>query len=271
MSPKKDNKPKINGRLKDLIHRYEDSKVAKEIEDNFKLSQIRDYDTESLELFRLFDEDLYSLEAFSLLEQEIEKDGQLFPAYLYKEPENGKLMVFSGVKRYLLAKHNRRALKAAIIENIDDIRVTSYALDQIFHNKDNPLVISKAFNEIKETYNISYEELAALIGSSKSQIINYIKLLDLPKAIKKAIIMGQLSYGEARPLNGLKSEVEKHEVFELIQKEKLSVRAIEELVRQKKNPEKSSLRRVYLENNKIIIKCSSKEDALKLLARIKEL
>lgn len=272
MSPKKDNiNPKISGRLKDLIHRYEDSKVAKEIEDNFKLSSIHDYDPNTLQLYRLYDKNLYDLESLSNLNEEIKKDGQLFPSYLFRNPADGQLFVFSGIKRYLLALANNKPLKAAVIENIDDIKVSFYSLEQILQNKDNPLILSKAYKEIKDIFNISYEELAKLVDSSKSQVINYIKLLDLPIIVKEAIIQGQLSYGEARPLNGLKTEQDKIEIFNLIKNGQFSAREIEELVRLKKNPDLRSLRRVTLVDNRIIIKCSSKEEALELLEKVRKL
>jgi ParB family chromosome partitioning protein len=75
------------------------------------------------------------------------------------------------------------------------------------------------------------EELSTRIGKNRSTIANYQRLLRLPAVIQKGIIEKQISMGHARALiNVDDADIQTH-FFDLIVKNGLSVRKVEEMVR----------------------------------------
>jgi ParB family chromosome partitioning protein len=110
-----------------------------------------------------------------------------------------------------------KSFELAIIENVQ---------------RENLSIIEEAdsYKKLIKEYSYSHEEVALKVGFSRSRITNALRLLKLPKDIQDLISKNGISYGHARAL--IKSE-NQHEIVELILKESLSVRDVEDLVQKK--------------------------------------
>ncbi|HBD05972.1 MAG TPA: hypothetical protein DCY93_00985, partial [Firmicutes bacterium] len=64
----------------------------------------------------------------------------------------------------------------------------------INNNIYNPLIKAEAYLKLKNNYNVTYQSLSSIIGISKPQIINTVKLLSLPDIIKQDIIDKNIPY-----------------------------------------------------------------------------
>jgi len=84
------------------------------------------------------------------------------------------------------------------------------------------------------------EALAERLDMDRSTVTNLLRLLNLPKTIQDDIIHKNLSMGHARVLAGLKDPTEQKEIRDLIIRKGLSVRQVEDLVKKKKAPVKST-------------------------------
>jgi ParB family transcriptional regulator, chromosome partitioning protein len=81
------------------------------------------------------------------------------------------------------------ALQLAIIENVQRADL-------------NPLEEAEGYRALMEEFGNSQDEIARIIGKSRSHVANTLRLLKLPESIKSYISSGQLSAGHARMLIG---------------------------------------------------------------------
>lgn len=89
----------------------------------------------------------------------------------------------------LLDVGDAEALELAIIENVQRTDL-------------NPLEEAAGYQSLAADYNHSQEDIAAIVGKSRSHITNTLRLLKLPDSVKVFINEGKLSAGHARALVG---------------------------------------------------------------------
>jgi ParB family chromosome partitioning protein len=114
---------------------------------------------------------------------------------------------------------NTKSLEIAILENVqrEDL---------------DPIEVAKGYQRLKEEFSYTQEALSKSIGKPRSSVANSLRLLALSVKIQKEISSGNISEGHAKVLLGL--ETAKAEILaERIVKENLSVRALENLLKEK--------------------------------------
>jgi ParB family chromosome partitioning protein len=79
---------------------------------------------------------------------------------------------------------------------------------------------------------LSQEQVAAKVGLQRSTVANQLRLLELPESARQALAKGLIQMGHARALLGAKSEADQLAVLERTVREDLSVRSVEDVVRQ---------------------------------------
>lgn len=156
------------------------------------------------------------------------------------------ILVKKAVKGYELIAGERRlrASKIAQLEEIpamivdfDDQQMMEIALlENIQRENLNVIEEAKAFSKLIDKMGYSQEELAKRIGKSREHVTNTLRLLKLPAKIQDYVINHQLSMGHVRALLSLDREEDMVLVAKQAIKEKLSVRAVEALVKEMKQP-----------------------------------
>ncbi len=257
MSPKNKSFANISGRLDELVKKYSETNVVERIEQNVKSLSAQTYLPNQLYLLDLFDEKYFNLKEENL--------NNHFPSYIFLDNE-GKYCVFSGIEQYLLAKKNNQPLNAYLFTDLVFSEILSFVISEINNNIYNPLVKASTYLKLKNNYKVSYQSLSSIIGISKPQIINTTKLLSLPEIIQKDIIEKNISYSVIRPLNGLDSDEEKIKLYQKIKENNLTAIEAQNEVKFLKSNENKHANRFYVQGKKIVINCTSKEEA----TRIKE-
>jgi ParB family chromosome partitioning protein len=123
-----------------------------------------------------------------------------------------------------------------------------------------------------EECKLTQEMLSEKVGKKRTTISNYLRLLKLPIEIQAGIRDNKITMGHARSLIGLEDEKKMKEIFDRIIAEDLSVRQVEDIVREmtsgtdKKPAKKPTLSQEFeaLKNTigeKIGLKVSLKGDA----------
>lgn len=112
---------------------------------------------------------------------------------------------------------DQQALEVAIIENVQ--RTDLNAIEE-----------AAGYRKLIKSYNYTQEDLAGIVGKSRSHLTNTLRLLKLPSGVQDLIRNGALSAGHARALVGL-DDAER--IARDIVKRGLSVRAVEALVQRK--------------------------------------
>ncbi|MGE5431407.1 MAG: ParB/RepB/Spo0J family partition protein [Syntrophomonadaceae bacterium] len=127
---------------------------------------------------------------------------------------------FKEIPAYIIKVETKEAMLAlALIENIQ-------------REKLNAIEIAQAYKRLMEECNLTQEEISEQVGKDRSTITNSIRLLKLPKEIQDSLVKEQISPGHARALINLPNETFQLELLKKIIKENLTVRKVEELVKQ---------------------------------------
>jgi ParB family chromosome partitioning protein len=122
----------------------------------------------------------------------------------------------------LLDVGDAEALELAIIENVQRTDL-------------NPLEEAAGYQALATDYKHSQDDIATIVGKSRSHVTNTLRLLNLPDSVKAYIADGRLSAGHARTLVG---QPNPEELARAIVEKGLNVRQAESL-RQERAPAKT--------------------------------
>lgn len=114
---------------------------------------------------------------------------------------------------------NQEKLELAIIENIQR------------HNL-NAIEEAKAYKRLREEFGLTQEEIAKKMGKGRVVIANTMRLLELPVEIQRGLIENKITEGHARAILGLDNPEKQRALYELVLKDKLTVRDTESKVRE---------------------------------------
>lgn len=172
-------------------------------------------------------------ESLQELVESIKSVGLLQPILV--RPKGEMFEIIAGERRYHAAKVAGLKEIPAIIKDIDDQTAWDIALTENLQREDlNPIEKAKAFQYYIETFNVTQEELAKRLSISRSEVTNFLRLLQLPLDIQEEVRRGNLTYGHARALLGIDDPYIQKLLAQKVINERLSVRETEDLVKKKK-------------------------------------
>jgi ParB family chromosome partitioning protein len=100
--------------------------------------------------------------------------------------------------------------------------------------------VAISYKRLIDECNLTQEAMSDRVGKDRSTVANYLRLLKLPAEIQVGIIEKQISMGHARALVNAGSETEQIALFRKVLSDDLSVRKLEELIRNKSQDNSSS-------------------------------
>lgn len=181
--------------------------------------------------------------------------------------EGKEFEIINGVKRFLLGRKIGMKEMPCVMANLTPERKYAYIVENIQTEMDVVLVKSHCFTVLENKYGYTTESLSSLSGLSIHQIKNIMRLEELPEFLKDAIRSFKLSYAQGRTLLGLPVEKQK-ELYERIQKEKISVRQLEQEKRKYLGIQQK--RKISLQGRKITLTFDSEEEAKKAYLHLKK-
>lgn len=168
----------------------------------------------------------------------------VFQPILVKKAIKGYELI-AGERRLRASKMAELTEIPAIIVEFDDKQMMEIALLENIQREDlNVIEEAQAYAKMIDKLNYTQEELAKRIGKSREHVANTLRLLKLPAKIQDFVLKKQLSMGHVRSLLSLDCEEDMMVVAKQAIKDKLSVRAVEKLVKdyhqpREKKPEKT--------------------------------
>lgn len=161
----------------------------------------------------------------------IRQHGLLQPVLVRKH--GGNYQLIAGERRWLASrKAGLKSIPCCVVER-DDRGSTEAAIEENLKRKDlNPLEKAMAFQDYRDRFGCSVEELAEKLSMQRSTVSNFLRLLELPDAVKESLRKGKITNGHARALLTLVNEESRIELCRKIEKEQLSVRVTEKEVRE---------------------------------------
>ena len=168
----------------------------------------------------------FDKEKINELAQSIKKNGLIQPIILVKK-DNENYSIVAGERRWRAAQiADLKTLPSLLIP--DDLDKDEISLIENIQRED--LKISEeasAYQRLIEKNNYTHENLANIVGKSRSHITNLLRLLNLHKYFFSLLNDGKISMGHARALIGKAPEDFDEYTLNQIVKGKLSVRDLE--------------------------------------------
>ena len=168
----------------------------------------------------------FNEEAMKELSNSIAEKG-IIQALLVRPVKDGKYEIIAGERRYRAAKMAGIKTVPVAIKELSDKDAHEIALIENIQREDlNPMEEAYGYKTMIEEFNYTQEELAKVLGKSRSRIANTLRLISLPDDIQKKLEEGKITSGHARSLIGLEDAVE---IANEIINKKLTVREVEEI------------------------------------------
>ncbi|GED67072.1 stage 0 sporulation protein J [Brevibacillus reuszeri] len=152
------------------------------------------------------------------------------------------LIVRKSIKGFELVAGERR-LRAAKLAGLKQVPVVVKAytdqqlmeialIENLQRENLNPLEEAEAYEKLIAHHDYTQDQLAKKIGKSRPHVANMLRLLQLPEGIRKMVSATELSMGHARALLTVSDEKAQQQLAKDVVAKELSVRQLEELVKQ---------------------------------------
>ena len=146
-------------------------------------------------------------------------------------------MVVVGERRWRASKLAGLSEIPAVIRDVNEEKILEIALVENIQREDlNPIEIATALQRLANEFQLSHEELAQRTGKDRTTVTNLLRLLRLPSDVQELIGEKKITMGHARALLSLPEEDQQRAVAEKVVRQELSVRQVEQLVRQMQQP-----------------------------------
>ena len=148
--------------------------------------------------------------------------------------------IISGERRFRAAKLAGLDTVPAYVRTVNDSELTEMALIENIQREDlNAIEIALTFRKLIDQYNLTQERLSERIGKNRATIANFLRLLKLPAEVQLGLRDKMLDMGHARALLAVEKPTIQLKLYNEILKKGLSVRQVEQLVKQYKEPRES--------------------------------
>src|SRR5690606_20824669 len=145
--------------------------------------------------------------------------------------------LISGERRFQASRIAGLATIPAYVRSADDQQMLEMALiENIQRENLNAIEIALSYQRLVSECNLNQEALGERVGKNRATVTNYLRLLKLPPDIQIAVRDNRISMGHARAIINVETPEQQLYIFNRILKEELSVRKVEELVRQLSGP-----------------------------------
>ncbi|MCD6112965.1 MAG: ParB/RepB/Spo0J family partition protein [Bacteroidales bacterium] len=226
------NKKRALGRGLNAILESPDTDItSKDISGNYVVGAIAKIKTDKIIANPFQPRTDFEEQALKELAESIKKQGIIQPITVRK----------LGYDKYQLISGERR-LKASSMAGLDEIpayiRVANdqqmlemSLVENIQRKSLNAIEIAISYQRLIKECDLTQEKLSANVGKDRTTISNYLRLLKLPAEIQIALRDGIITVGHARAIINIEDAETQLNIFKNIIKKNLSVRAVEDIVR----------------------------------------
>ena len=135
------------------------------------------------------------------LAESIARHGVLQPILV--RPIDGGYEIIAGERRWRAAQRAQLHDIPAIVRNDDESSRAELALIENVQRQDlNAIEEAEGYSSLIEKYGHAQDQVAKLVGKSRSHITNLLRLLKLPESVRQMLLQGDLSMGHARAVLG---------------------------------------------------------------------
>ncbi len=214
----------------------------------------------------------YTESTLAELAESIKQRGVLQPI-LVTPSADGTYEIIAGERRWRAAQRAGLTTIPAVVKSAPENERFEMALIENIQREDlNPLEQAQGFLRLVNEFHMTQDQVAAVIGKDRAVVANTLRLLNLPDDMKSALTEGKLSASHARALVSIDDPAARQTLFKRILDEELTVRAVEQAVRDHKQvPVRGHVRGAAAGPSKAPEVKALEEDLQRTLARKVEL
>lgn len=173
-------------------------------------------------------------EALAELAESIRAQGVLQPVLVRRQGSGYELV--AGERRFRAAQLAGLDRIPALVRSYNDERSLAVALIENLQRSDlNPIEQAEAFQQLGQQFRLTQEQIATHTGKDRTSVANCLRLLRLDPEVIERVRSGQLTAGQARPLIGLGSELQRALAAKIVA-EAWPARRIEQYVQRLNQP-----------------------------------
>ena len=180
----------------------------------------------------------FDQEALRELSDSIRTFGLIQPITVRRQPD-GKYQIISGERRFRASRLAGMDMIPAYIRDANDQGMLEMAIvENIQRENLDPIEVAMSYQRLIEECSLTQEQMAARVGKKRASVTNYLRLLKLPAKVQHDLKVGLLSVGHAKVLLGVEDQVLQEQLCDLVIRNEMSVRQLEDKVRRlAKEPE----------------------------------
>lgn len=173
----------------------------------------------------------FDQDAMEELADSIRTLGLIQPITVRKK-SNDRYQIISGERRFRASKMAGMNEIPAYIRETDDQGMLEMAIVENIQREDlDPIEVALSYQRLIEECSLTQEQMATRVGKKRASVTNYLRLLKLPAKIQHDLKVGLLSVGHAKVLLGVENQEIQEKLCDLVIKEELSVRQLENMIR----------------------------------------
>lgn len=173
----------------------------------------------------------FDQEALEELAESIRTLGLIQPITVRRKSE-GRYQIISGERRFRACRQAGMDMIPAYIRDTNDQGMLEMAIvENIQRENLDPIEVAMSYQRLIEECHLTQEQMAIRVGKKRASITNFLRLLKLPAKLQHDLKVGLLSVGHAKVLLGVEELRLQEYLCDLVIKEDLSVRQLEEKIK----------------------------------------
>ena len=182
----------------------------------------------------------FDQEALEELAESIRTLGLIQPITV-RAKADGRYQIISGERRFRACQQAGMDMIPAYIRDANDQGMLEMAIVENIQREDlDPIEVAMSYQRLIEECSLTQEQMAVRVGKKRASVTNYLRLLKLPAKIQHDLKVGLLSVGHAKVLLGIEDTLLQEYLCDLVIKEGMSVRQLEDKIRKMSEPKKTS-------------------------------
>ena len=182
----------------------------------------------------------FDQDALEELAESIRTLGLIQPITVRRKSD-GRFQIISGERRFRASQIVGMDMIPAYIRDTNDQGMLEMAIVENIQREDlDPIEVAMSYQRLIEECHLTQEQMAVRVGKKRASVTNFLRLLKLPAKIQHDLKVGLLSVGHAKVLLGVEDIRLQEYLCDLVIKEDMSVRQLEDKIRKMSEPKKSA-------------------------------
>ena len=180
----------------------------------------------------------FDQEALEELADSIRTLGLIQPITVRRK-DDGRYQIISGERRFRASRMAGMDMIPAYIRDANDQGMLEMAIvENIQRENLDPIEVAMSYQRLIDECSLTQEQMAIRVGKKRASVTNFLRLLKLPAKIQHDLKVGLLSVGHAKVLLGVEDRNLQEYLCDLVIKDGLSVRQLEDKITKLSEPKK---------------------------------